>query len=241
MSAEISASRLKNYLADNLARIQERIQNASRGSAGFEQPVKLIAVSKKQPVSKILTLAELGHLDFGENYVQEALTKIKEPGLADVNWHFIGGLQTNKARQVAGTFSMVHSVDSSRLAQALHKKAESLGIVQPVLIQVNLAGEVQKSGIDPDRLQLLARKIAGMKNLNLQGLMLMPPFADDPEHSRPYFQQLRRIKNRLEKDLGLALPHLSMGMSMDFEVAVQEGATMVRVGSKLFGPRMNCA
>lgn len=241
MSADTDFSRLKRSLADNLALIQKRIQAASRRSVIPEQEVKLIAVSKRQPLAKILALAELGHLDFGENYVQEALTKIREPALSGLNWHFIGGLQTKKARQAAGTFSMVHSVDSLKLARALHKKAESLGVVQPVLIQVNLAGEARKSGIDPDQLPMLARETASMENINLQGLMLMPPFADDPEHSRPYFQQLRQIRDRLEKDLGLSLPHLSMGMSMDFEVAVEEGASMVRVGSKLFGPRMDCA
>lgn len=146
-------------------------------------------------------------------------------------------MQTNKAKYVAGRFSLVHSVDSSKLARALHNKAVSLGVVQDILIQVNIAGETQKSGITVEGLPQMAEEVLGMAGLRLVGLMTMPPFFDDPERARPVFARLRELRDGLEPRLGAPLPHLSMGMTGDFVPAVQEGATLVRIGTRIFGAR----
>lgn len=228
---------LNSQLRDNLKSIQKRISKALSKSFHPNRNVTLIAVSKKQPLEKISALAGLGQIDFGENYVQEALEKMEALSHPGLRWHFIGGLQTNKARYVPGKFSLVHSVDSAKLARALHNKAKSLDIVQPVLVQVNLAGESQKSGAAKQDLPELAEVILELSHLRLEGLMLMPPFFDDPEKARPYFAGMRMLGRSLEHSLGVRLPHLSMGMSGDFEVAVEEGSTMVRIGESLFGPR----
>jgi pyridoxal phosphate enzyme (YggS family) len=199
--------------------------------------ITLVAVSKLHPASDVRALAEAGQVDFGENYVQEAVAKRDELADLGLNWHFIGGLQSNKARFVAGSFALVHSVDSAKLARALHKKAVGLGVVQDILMQVNIGGEAQKSGVAVDGLAALAEEIEGMAGVRLTGLMTLPPFFDDPERARPVFARLRQLRDGLEERLGRGLPHLSMGMTGDFVPAVEEGATMVRIGTRIFGAR----
>ena len=227
----------KQELAERAAGVRDALADAAREAGRNPEDVALVAVSKLHPASDIRALAETGQVDFGENYVQEALGKQEELADLDVNFHFIGGLQSNKAKFVAGNFTLVHSVDSRKLAQALHKKAESLGVVQDILIQVNIAGETQKSGITVDLLPQLAEEVMGFAGVRVVGLMTMPPFFNEPERARPVFSRLRQLRDELEKQLGSSLPHLSMGMTGDFVPAVQEGATMVRIGTRIFGAR----
>lgn len=227
----------KTELAERTAQVKEALADAARQAGRMPQDVTLVAVSKLHPASDIRALAEAGHVDFGENYVQEAVGKQEELADLSVNWHFIGGLQSNKAKFVAGNFGLVHSVDSRKLAQALHKKAVAKNVVQDILIQVNIAGETQKSGITVESLQKLADEVMGMDGLRLVGLMTMPPFFDEPERARPVFARLRELKATVEKQVGTGLPHLSMGMTGDFIPAVQEGATLVRIGTRIFGAR----
>jgi hypothetical protein len=227
----------KQELAERTAEVREALAHAARQAGRAPEDVTLVAVSKLHPASDIRALAETGQTEFGENYVQEALSKQEDLAGLDVNWHFIGGLQTNKAKYVAGKFALVHSVDSSKLAKALHNKAVSLNTVQDILIQVNIAGETQKSGVETERLPELAEEVLGMEGLRLAGLMTMPPFFDDPERARPVFARLRELRDGLETRLGVKLPHLSMGMTGDFVPAVEEGATLVRIGTRIFGAR----
>ncbi len=227
----------KQELAERAAQAKEDLAAAAKAAGRKPEDVTLVAVSKLHPGNDIRALAESGQLDFGENYVQEATAKLDELSDLKVNWHFIGGLQSNKAKFVAGNFGLVHSVDSRKLAQALHKKASSLGVVQDILIQTSLAGEAQKSGITADNLPALADEVMNMDGLRLVGLMTMPPFFGEPERARPIFSQLRELKETLEKQLGKKLPHLSMGMTGDFIPAVEEGATLVRIGTRIFGAR----
>ncbi len=227
----------KSELADRAAKVREDLAEAAQRAGRKAEDVTLVAVSKLHPASSIRELAEWGQVDFGENYVQEAVAKQEELADLDVKWHFIGGLQSNKAKFVGGKFGLVHSVDSRKLAQALHKKASELGVVQDILLQVNIAGEVQKSGITVENLHLLADEVMEMENVRLVGLMTMPPFFDEPERARPIFARLRELRETLEKQLGESLPHLSMGMTGDFVPAVEEGATLVRIGTRIFGQR----
>lgn len=224
-------------LTDRLALVRREIDEAARAAGRAPEDVTLVAVSKLHPAESIRTLAEAGHADFGENYVQEATDKIEALAGHDIRWHFIGGLQSNKAKFVAGRFSLVHSVDSIKLAKALNRKAETLGIVQDILLQASLAGEEQKSGVEQQGLNELADAVMEMNGLRLRGLMTLPPFFDEPEAARPYFARLRELRDALEPRLGISLPHLSMGMTGDFVPAVEEGATLVRIGTKIFGPR----
>lgn len=230
-------SNRKEQLAENVAEVKEVLAEAARKAGRKPEDVTLLAVSKLHPANDIRLLAETGQVDFGENYVQEAMGKQEELADLDVNWHYIGGLQSNKAKFVAGKFELVHSVDSRKLAQALHKKASGLGVVQDILLQVNIAGEVQKSGITVENLPELADEVREMEGVRLVGLMTMPPFFDDPESARPVFARLRELKEALEKQLGEPLPHLSMGMTGDCIPAVEEGATLVRIGTRIFGVR----
>jgi PLP dependent protein len=234
---ETDNSELQKALRQNLEQVRSGVARALEKSASPQREITIVAASKKQPLEKIRILAGMGQLHFGENYVQEALSRIEILGDQGITWHFIGGLQTNKARHAAGKFALIHSVDSLKLARELNKRASGLDMVQPVLIQVNLAGESQKFGIPEKDLHDLSRAVLELDNLKLEGLMTMPPFFDDPEKSRPFFAGLQRLRQGLEKNLGVNLPHLSMGMSGDYEAAVEEGATIIRVGTCLFGPR----
>ena len=217
--------------------VVQEVGEACVKSGRRPEEVTLIAVSKKHTVQAISTLAREGQMDFGENYVQEALAKIEDLSALQLNWHFIGHLQSNKVKHVLGKFVLIHTLDSEKLAQVLHKKAKSQGMIQPVLIQVNVGREAQKNGVSEDNLFSLVEQVLTLENLKLEGLMAMPPFFEQAEDVRPYFVRLRELKEEVNELFGLRLSHLSMGMTNDFAQAIAEGATLVRVGTKIFGPR----
>ena len=225
-------------IAENLARVRERIEAASRRSGRDPERVRLVAVSKTVDPERVRQAIAAGARILGENYVQEAQKKIEVLG-HEVAWHFIGHLQTNKAKAAAGLFDCIHSVDSTNLAQELGRRAKLREKVLPVLLQVNVSGEVTKFGAQEKETFHLAEKLSAMDGIAVKGLMTMPPFFEDPEASRPYFVELRKLGERLaqQKIPRISMEELSMGMSNDFEVAVEEGATLVRVGTAIFGPR----
>ena len=224
-------------IAERLARVRAGMAEACSRCGRDPGSVRLVAVSKGQPAAAVAEAFQAGQRVFGESYVQEALAKREALAGLAAQWHYIGGLQANKARHVAGRFALVHSVDSLNLARLLHNKAQALGLIQPVLVQVNVAGEPQKRGVSETGLAALAEEIAGLSGLALQGLMVMPPYDEDPERSRPHFARLRELADGLRVRLGPGLAELSMGMSHDYGVAIEEGATLVRVGTAVFGPR----
>jgi len=227
-------NQINRNLEETKRRIQEAALRAGRDSAG----VRLVAVTKTVTLDRLKEAVAAGHTLFGENYVQEAKRKIAAlgPGLT---WHFIGHLQSNKAKAAVEVFDLIHSVDRLSLARSLEQAAARLGKVQNILLQVNLAGEESKSGSAPEEVHDLLREISKMPHLKVLGLMTMPPWLR-AEEVRPYFRALRELRDRL-RDMqvvdGGDLPELSMGMTGDFEVAVQEGATLVRIGTAIFGHR----
>lgn len=230
--------------AQRLARVRGRIVSACLRAGRDPASVALVAVSKNHPVASVAQLAQAGQQLFGESYVQEAIPKVDAlEGVADaaghaLRWHFIGRLQKNKVKYLAGRFELVHTVDSLDLARVLHKHSVVLGRRQEILLQVNLACEAQKSGCSEQDAEEVAQGVLELPGLSLRGLMIMPPWQEDPEPSRPWFAGLRELRDRLRQRLGLPLPELSMGMSHDVEQAVEEGATLVRVGTDLFGERI---
>jgi pyridoxal phosphate enzyme (YggS family) len=224
-----------NQVAKNLEEVRSRIAAAAIRAGRNPAMVKLVAVSKTVAAGRIKEAWDAGQQIFGENYLQEAKAKIAALGPGPA-WHFIGHLQSNKAKAAVELFGLIHGVDSLKLARAVEKAAAQMDKVQEILIQVNQAGEASKSGVNPEAAADLLREIAALPRLKVKGLMTMPPFLD-PEAVRPYFRALREFRDRLEQ-LGLGpLPELSMGMSGDYEVAVEEGATLVRVGTAIFGRR----
>ena len=223
-------------LLDRLHAVRDRIAYAARAAGRDPQDVRLVAVSKFHPARAVAALAAAGQLDFGESYVQEACAKQAELFHLPLRWHCIGHVQTNKAKNVAGRFCCIHSLDSLRLAQTLQRHLPSVQR-QRVLIQVNVGDEGQKAGVAPKELPGLAEDVARMMEFELAGLMCLPPFFDNGALARPYFALLRELCEHLRTRLGLALPELSMGMSGDFAEAVAEGATLVRIGTDIFGPR----
>ena len=225
-------------IAGNLRAIQERIKAAARKAGRDPAEVKLVAVSKTRPAAFVDEAARCGQTLFGENYVQELAAKAREV-TEPVAWHFIGHLQSNKVRQIAGLVTMIHSVDRLSLAQEIDRQWGRLGRLCDVLIEVNIACEETKCGTSVKEVFELARRVAALPHLRLRGLMTMPPFYDDPERARPYFRELQCIAGeiRAENIPRVEMKELSMGMSGDFEVAIAEGATLVRVGSAIFGER----
>ena len=223
-------------IAENIAAIRKRVTDACERAGRAPESVRLMGVSKTQPASAIREAVEAGQTLFGENKIQEAKLKMSEcPPSA--TFHFIGHLQTNKARDAAKFFAMVHGVDSLRLARELNKKADQLARDLPILLEVNVAGEASKFGYSPEAVLNDLDELLDLPRLELHGLMCIPPFSNDPERSRPYFQRLVELKERCEEKIGVPLPELSMGMSGDFEVAIEEGSTIVRVGTAIFGKR----
>ena len=223
-------------LAANLAAVQQRIA-AACGRAGRDPgSVTLLAVTKSQPPEAVNEAARLGLALFGENKVQEAKAKIPLcPGR--LRWHMIGHLQTNKCRDAVELFEMIQGVDSLHLAQEINRRAEQAAKTMPIMVEVNAVGEASKFGYRPEQLLAELLQVNALPRLELRGLMTIPPWSPDPEKVRPVFQQVRAIKEQCEQILGAPLPHLSMGMTGDFEVAIEEGATMVRIGTALFGER----
>jgi PLP dependent protein len=225
-------------LPENLNLIQQRIRAACDRSNREPNSVRLLAVSKTHPPETIGDAASLGLIFFGENKIQEAKAKIPLcPGR--LRWHFIGHLQSNKCRDAVELFEMIQSVDSLPLAQEISKRCEQAAKQMPVLLEVNLAGEASKFGYRPEKLLSELKELNALPRLTVQGLMTVPPWSPDAENSRPHFRRLRELKTECEEILGAHLPHLSMGMSGDYEVAIEEGATMVRIGTALFGARKN--
>lgn len=226
-------------IRENIARIEERISAACRRSGRRRENVRLVAVSKTHPAELIRAAFEAGLRDFGESRVQEAKSKIAALADLQITWHLIGHLQSNKARPAREMFNWIHSVDSLRLAEKLSQAAAPGSERLPVLIEVNLGEEISKEGIPAAEAAALAERIAGLENLELRGLMTIPPFLENLEHVRPYFRQLRNLAGEIEKRKlpNVSMRELSMGMSHDFEVAIEEGATMVRIGTAIFGSR----
>lgn len=220
-------------LLDNLRAVQKKIAEAAVRSGRDPGEIKLVAVSKTHPAEVLKAALDAGAHAFGENKVQEAEGKIPEVGRNGAEWHLIGHLQSNKARKAVQLFDVIHSIDSVKLAERLERICKEEGRQElPVLIQVDLAGEETKSGIPVDDLPELIEYLRSSRHLQLIGLMVMPPYFGDPEATRPYFNRLREIRDRLVPG-----GELSMGMSHDFEVAIEEGATIVRVGTAIFGER----
>ncbi len=223
-------------LADNLEKIQQQINAACQRVGRAPDSVTLLAVAKTQPPDAVQAAADLGLTLFGENKVQEAKAKIPLcPG--KLRWHFIGHLQSNKCRDAIELFAMIQSVDSLPLAQELNKRAEQASKTMPILLEVNVAGEGSKFGYAPERLLAELKELNALPRLEIHGLMSVPPWSPEPEASRPHFRRLRELKEQCEQILGAPLPHLSMGMSGDFALAIEEGATIVRIGTALFGQR----
>jgi pyridoxal phosphate enzyme (YggS family) len=222
-------------IKENVLRVVERMEGAARRVGRDPREIKLVAVSKTVDVVRIKEAVEAGVSILGENYVQEAQKKIEEIG-RPVAWHFIGHLQSNKAKYAVRLFDVVHSVDSLALAEELNRRAEQAGRVLKVMMEVNLSGETTKFGADEESVLNLAKMIRHLNHLSLEGLMTMPPYFDSPEESRPYYIGLRELKERMVRE-GVPMKELSMGMSNDFEIAIEEGATFVRVGTAIFGTR----
>ena len=225
-------------IAARAAAVRERLSRAAARAGRRPDEITLVAVSKTHPPEAVREAHAAGLRDFGENKVQEAQAKL--PALGDLEgarWHLVGHLQSNKARKAVALFERIHSLDSFPLAQKLEQAAAEAGRTLDVLVQVDLAGEVTKHGADAEQLLPLLEQLRGLRALRATGLMLLPPFAEDPEASRPYFARLRALRERASQAGLLSGSELSMGMSHDFEVAVEEGATLVRIGTEIFGER----
>ena len=231
-------------ICNSLASIQERIANAARRSNRSPDEIKLVAVSKRFSKEKIAEAIGCGQFIFGENYIQESSEKIPyilhKWSDCNISWHFIGKLQSNKARKAAELFDVIETVDSIKLAKNLEKYLAVLDKMLTAYVQINIGREEQKSGIMPDECENFLRQLSGLQHLQIKGLMAMPPYFADPEKTRPFFIEMRKLAEHLvsSKLIGHKGPvELSMGMSGDFEVAIEEGATVVRLGTALFGPR----
>ncbi len=231
---------METDIVSNIRMIRERIVAAAARAGRDPDGIQLMAVSKTVPPERILQAADAGITLFGENYVQEAREKIPAIG-HNLSWHMIGHLQTNKVKYVITLFDWIHSVDRLELARELDKRAGQQARKLQVLIEVNVSGEASKSGAEPSQVLELVRQISGLPHLNVRGLMTMPPYSDDPEQSRPYFQALSQLRDEISMAAipNIRMDELSMGMTDDFEVAIEEGATIIRVGRAIFGERIN--
>ncbi len=225
-------------IAENLKTVVDRIAAAAKRAGREPSSVRLIVVTKTVDVDRIREAVAAGAVILGENRVQEAKAKIEKLG-GIAGWHLIGHLQSNKAKYAVKLFDMIHSVDNLELAKEIDKQAAKIGKIQNVLIEVSIAGEAQKAGVGLDRTVDLVKEAAKFKNIAIQGIMTVPPLLDDPEAVRPYFREMRALADGIRKENtpNVNMKELSMGMSGDFEVAVEEGATMVRVGTAIFGKR----
>ena len=225
-------------VAQRLGAVRERIDRAAIRAGRDPETVTLIAVSKTHPASTVDDAVAAGAADLGENRVQEASGK--KPGVRDARWHLIGPLQRNKAKLALATFDIIHTIDRPEIAARLQALLEEHwpGRVVEVLLEVNVGDEPQKAGVAPAETRDLLEAVRSHDRLDVRGLMAIPPFGLEPEASRPFFVELRELRDQLERETGRRLPELSMGMSHDFEIAVAEGATMVRVGTDLFGARV---
>jgi len=226
-------------LIKRLQNVKERIENAARACGRDPETVRLVAVSKTIPTDRVKQAIQAGVAILGENYVQEARAKFNDLATYPASWHFIGHLQSNKAKYAVRLFDLIHSVDKLKLAREIDKHANKINKIQEILIQVNISEETSKSGVDVEDAHNLIKDISLLENLSVKGLMTMPPYFNEPEKVRPYFSALRGLRDHLEQQdlFNVTLSELSMGMTGDFEVAIQEGATLVRIGTAIFGKR----
>jgi len=233
-------SNLQKNLHSRLSAVRERIETAAKRSNREAEEITLIAISKTHPPETLRAAIACGVSDLGENRVQEAEAKIIELGREAARWHLVGHLQENKARRAIGLFDVIHSLDSVSLARRLDRLCESENRDKlPVLVQVNLGGEESKTGADPSELTALLDEVAACERLSLIGLMTLPPYFENPEDGRRFFSELRELRDQFQAEgrFGTSAGELSMGMSHDFEIAIEEGATMIRVGTAIFGDR----
>jgi PLP dependent protein len=224
-------------IADNIANVQERIGRACHRVGRARENVRVIAVSKTMPADSVRQAYAAGLREFGENRMQEAAAKQQQLTDLDIVWHLIGHLQSNKAKQACQLFDWIQSVDSPHIAERIDRLAAAFGRRLPVLMEVHLGEEASKFGVEEDELARLAEQVGALPSLELRGLMALPPYFDDPENVRPFFRHLRELAGHIEarKLPGISMRELSMGMSHDFEIAIEEGATIVRVGTAIFG------
>src|SRR5437016_10604347 len=225
-----------NSIAENLERVREQIAQAAARAGSVAEEIELVASTKTHPAEKVREAIEAGQTLFGESRVQEARAKIPELP-SNLRWHFVGHLQKNKIRHALPLFEMIHSVDSLGLAQEINRIAEEDGMHPRVLLEVNVAGEGSKFGFSPDKLRDEIEELLALPRLSILGLMTIPPLAEEAEASRKYFVRLRELRDRLETEFQVDLAQLSMGMTQDFPVAIEEGATLVRVGTAIFRER----
>ena len=225
-----------SQISDNLINIHSRIQDAAHRVGRQVSDVRLVAVSKTYPPAVIQEAWNAGQHVFGENRVQDALPKIAELP-AEAEWHFIGHLQSNKIRKALPAFTLIHGVDNLELAQQINRIAGEMGLTANILLEINVSGESSKFGFSPTDLRQNLEDLLCLPNIRINGLMTMAPYSEDPETARPVFSKLRILRDELAAKTGQALRELSMGMSGDFEVGIEEGATIVRIGSSIFGHR----
>src|SRR6201993_2695841 len=226
-----------NSIAESLERVREQIAQAAARAGKVAEEIELVAITKTHPAEKVREAIEAGQTLFGESRVQEARAKIPELP-SNVRWHFVGHLQKNKIRHALPLFELIHSVDSLGLAQDINRIAEEEAMHPRVLLEVNVAGEGSKFGFQSDKLCEQMEELLSLPRLSILGLMAIPPLAEEAEASRKYFVQLHELRDRLQTEFRVDLSQLSMGMTQDFAVAVEEGATLVRVGTAIFGERM---
>jgi len=224
-------------IAENFAEVRERILQATKKSGRDPDSVRLVAVSKQVDIPKIEEARIAGAVIFGENKIQDALAKVDQMAAEKISWHFIGHLQKNKVKFLGERFELVHSVDSLELAEKMARQCQSENRAQKILLQVNVSGEAAKFGMEPGELEKQIADFSRLHGIQVAGLMTIPPYHPDPENSRRHFSRLHELREQYEKQSEVSLPELSMGMSNDFEVAIEEGATLVRVGTAIFGSR----
>lgn len=224
-------------VAENVKTIRERIVSACGRAGRYPDEVTLVAVAKMFGAEMVSEVLNAGVVDIGENYVQELHRKREKLTDERIQWHFIGHLQRNKVKELASWIHLIHSIDSKRLAEEISHQAAMKGRTVDILVEVNTSGEQTKFGITPEETPTFVRELRGLPNIHVAGLMTMGPFLPNPDDSRPAFRTLRKLRDRLQ-DNGIRIPHLSMGMSNDFEVAIEEGATIVRIGTAIFGKRV---
>ncbi len=229
-----------SVIQTNLEQINQQIRQAAQAAGRDPKDIMLIGVTKKKSVDAVHQAIAAGCQHFGENYIQEAVEKIDRIDTPSVCWHFIGHLQSNKARIAVACFDYIHTVGSLKLAKEIHRQAARREKIQKILLQINIGKESSKSGIDPEDALDLAKQISRLDHVSIQGLMAIPPYFDDPEQVRPYFAQMAELRTAIKalNVESIHMAHLSMGMSNDFHVAIQEGSTMVRVGTSIFGARV---
>lgn len=232
-SPELAKGSIKKRLSD----VKDRIKKAAIACGREPEEIMLVAVSKTAPVDALKEAIEAGVTVFGESYIQEARAKFTALSSCSVSWHFIGHLQTNKAKYAVSLFNLIQTVDTLKLARELNQQAKKINTIQPILVQVNIGRESTKSGVVAKDTLSLIKDISSLENLSVKGLMTMPPFFDNPEKVRPYFSALRELRDHIDKKSipNVSMDELSMGMTGDFEIAIEEGATMVRVGTAIFG------